>query len=217
MSELNLKDLTPEERKRLMLQLAEEEKKEQKQIEKRRKMYEEARDVMINCQYAEACEIAGILKEFKDRLHAAFEHHEEELRKYGGIRSNSKGGFSLIHSNGDIRVRRLRGTEPVWDERGAKGVDLIADFLKDTIKKRDLDTYEILIGFIQKNDKGDLEYSKVMQLLQHRDRFDDERWLKGLSLIQESYSISLRAYSYNFQKKNAEGKWESLEINFTSI
>ncbi len=215
--ESRIKSLTPEERKELMLELAADEKKEQQRRTKERQEYEKARDVMVQMQIAEACEISGILIDFKARLEAAFNFHEEKLNEYGGIRSNSKGGFSLPHSNGQFRVRRLRATMPDWDERGEKGTELIGDFLKSTIKKRDIKTYEILIGFIQKNDKGDLEYSKVMDLLQHKDKYTDERWVEGLNLIQESYSVGLRSYQYDFQKKNDQGKWENIIINFTSI
>jgi hypothetical protein len=107
---------------------------------------------------------------------------------------------------------------PQWDERSDKALELIADFLRDTVKKKDIKLFEILFSFIQKNEKGDLEYSKVMHLLQHKGKYNDPRWLEGLELIQESYNVQLRGYGYEFYSKDEiTGKFEKVEINFTAL
>jgi hypothetical protein len=143
--------------------------------------------------------------------------HSEKLAGYGKIRGNSKGGFSITNSDDTMRITRRRDTEPVWDERSTKAIELIKDFLSDTIKKRDLKLYEILIGFLERNEKGDLEYNRVMDLYKHEDKFDDPRWKEGLRLIKESYSNHLKGFGYEFKIKNESGKWENLLLNFSSL
>ena len=158
-----------------------------------------------------------VLSNFKEECHQIFEEFHAKLTEYGGIRGNSKGGFSLVSEDGLMKCSRVRSTEPVWDERSQKAIELIKDFLADTVKKRDKDLYEILISFISRNANGDLEYAKVMNLMQHRDTFKDERWLSGLDLIKESFSIHFKAYSYEFKIKDKTGKWQPLNLSFTSI
>ena len=177
---------------------AKAEAKEKQAREKDRLKYEVERDEIIEIMVSQAKGVHEILEGFKKGLHDVFDDHQIRLQKYGGIRSNSKGGFSLAHSNGVLKAVRTRSTMPAWDERSMKAVELISDFMQDTVKKKDLKLYEILKSFIEKNDKGELEYSKVMILLTHKDKYDDERWLAGLQLIQESYSIALRGYGYEF-------------------
>ena len=63
------------------------------------------------------------------------EKHREKLNEYGKIRSNSKGGFSLMHSDKTIRIKRRRDTQPTWDERSTKALELIHAFLYDTVKE----------------------------------------------------------------------------------
>ena len=207
-------ELTAEELKAL---LANKEKQEKAAKEEARKNYEVERDSAIGSLISEAYRLSVMLKAFKDEAHKVMEEQAEKLEQYGGIRSNSKGGFSLTDSKGNQRVTRRRDTEPVWDERATKGVDLLKDFLGDTVKKRDLKLYEILIKFLERNEKGDLEYAKVMDLLQHEDKFDDPRWVEGLKLVKEGYSISLKAFGYEFKVKGTDGKWGSLVLNFSSI
>ncbi|WP_107039933.1 DUF3164 family protein [Brumimicrobium mesophilum] len=190
---------------------------EQKAYEKEKKEYEDERDATVLDLIYKAEAVNEALKEFKNTCHETFEAHKERLDKYGGIRSNSKGGFSLTHANGNMKATRIRSTTPQWDERSEKAIELISDFLRTTVKKRDAKLFEILISFIQKNDKGELEYAKAMHLFKHRDKYDDPRWVKGLDLINESFSIAFRSYGYTFSVKDKEGKWENIDINFTSL
>lgn len=191
--------------------------KEQKEKEAKRQAYESERDIVVDELINGALGLNEGLIAFKSAIHQIFDEHQVKLSEYGGIRSNSKGGFSLIHSSGEFKVSRVRSTQPVWDERSQKAVELIGDFLKDTVKKRDKKLFEILMDFIQKNEKGQLEYAKVMHLFKHKDKYNDPRWVKGLDLIQESYSVNLRGYGYDFYRKDKEGKWERIDINFSSI
>jgi hypothetical protein len=217
MADLNespVANMTTEELERVLEQRRVQERRER---ERARLNYESERDEIVGEIVKQATDLSTILKNFKDGLHSVFNDHQVRLQGYGGIRSNSKGGFSLVHSSGQIKASRIRATQPQWDERSTKAIELISDFMQDTVKKKDLKLYEILKSFIEKNDKGELEYSKVMHLFKHKDKYDDPRWTEGLNLIQESYSINLRGYGYEFHMKDDQGKWQKIEINFTSI
>lgn len=178
--------------------------------------YLQAKDVTVRELIHQAGLVATILADFKHEVQERMNQAKEELENYKGLRANSKGGFSLTDTSDMFKVVRVRATEPHWDERSSKAIELIKDFLQDTVKKRDVKLYEILIGFISRNQNQDLEYAKVMELMQHRDKFDDQRWLTGLDLIQESYSVHMRAYGYEFKIRNTEGKWEPLCLSFSS-
>ncbi|HRO75597.1 MAG TPA: DUF3164 family protein [Crocinitomicaceae bacterium] len=197
--------------------LAQKKKEEAEQRAELKAKYEEQRDKTVKLMIASAVEISAALTAFKAEMHQHFDSYEEILNEYGGIRSNSKGGFQLVSSDGTLKAVRRRNTQPVWDERSEKAIELINDFLRDTVKKKDIKIFEILFSFIQKNDKGDLEYSKVMNLLSHKNKYDDPRWVEGLQLLQESYSIQMRAYGFEFYKKGADDKWQKIEINFSAL
>lgn len=154
---------------------------------------------------------------FKTQIAEMMEKRKAELDKYGKIPSNSKGGFSLTSSDGTIRIVRTRSTRPEWDERSDKAVDLIREFLQDTVKKKDLKLYEILISFIAHDKEGNLEYNKVMSLIQHKDKYNDPRWLEGLQLILESYQLNQTGYGFDLMVRNSEKKWQRIELSFPSI
>ncbi len=193
-------------------------KSEKAKAEKERKDYELSRDTDAISLFQHGDYLAAQLRLFKEQSHEILQKHQEKLNEYGSIRSNSKGGFSMVTSDKKIKIRRRRDTMPSWDERSTKALELIHAFLNDFVKKRDQKMFEILMGFLVKNKKGDLEYSSVMNLLQHEDKFEDNRWKEGLRLIKESYSSYLKGYQYDFEFLNEiTGKYEKIELNFSAL
>jgi hypothetical protein len=207
-------DMTAEELEQL---LAKKKQAARMRQEKERKAYEAKRDETVSEIMQRAIELQGELEQFKAMCHASMEEQAIALREYGGLRSNSKGGFSITDATGTLRVTRRRDTEPSWDERSTKAVELIKDFLSDTIKKKDIDLYEILMSFLEKNENGDLEYARVMNLWQHEERYGDPRWKEGLKLIKESYNNHLKGYGYEFKTRGSDKKWQTINLTFASV
>lgn len=206
--------MTDQELKEL---LKEREEKARQKEEKERKEYEASRDKNIEALMSEAMELTERLSVFKERCHSVMQQHEVKLNEYGKIRGNSKGGFSITHSNDELRITRRRDTEPSWDERGKKGLELVKEFLHSSLKKRDKELFELLLSFLERNKAGELEYGRVFSLLSHKSKFSDERWTEGLRLLQQSFNHHFRGYGYEFKHKGDGGKWQSLPLNFSSL
>ncbi|MDQ8012014.1 MAG: DUF3164 family protein [Flavobacterium nitrogenifigens] len=190
---------------------------EAKKLEKEKMQYEKNRDEKVEKMILTAQCLFRELSEFKQYMHIEMEDQAVKLSEYGKIRSNSKGGFSISNADDTMRVKRRRDTEPSWDERSSKAVELIKEFLSDTIKKRDLKLHEILLSFLERNANGDLEYSRVMDLYKHEDKFDDPRWKEGLRLMKESFSNHLKGFGYEFKHKDENGQWHNILLNFSSL
>ena len=214
---IDISKLTPEQIQTLQSQLAAQQVKAKKTKDRERLKYEKTRDKSIHQIHSKAGVLQANLSTFKSLIQELMEEQHQALTEYGEIRANSKGGFSITSSDGTMRVTRTRDTEPFWDERGTKAVAMLKEFLEDTAKKRDKDLFEILMGFLAKNDKGDLEYSRVFHLLKHRNTFSDPRWTEGLNLLEESFQTNLRGYGYEIKARDPEGKWQSISLNFTSL
>lgn len=211
---MNINDLSADQLEELLKKKKSAERKRQ---EKERAEYEKDRDEKVFAIMQTAKALFRELSEFKTFCHIEMDKQALKLASYGKLRSNSKGGFKISNTEDTIRVVRRRDTEPVWDERSTKALELIKDFLGDTIKKRDLKLYEILMSFLERNANGDLEYSRVMALYKHEDKYDDERWKEGLRLIKESFRNHLKGYGYEFKYKDESGKWQNILLNFSGI
>jgi len=197
--------------------LAKKEKEEKELLQREQKQYVTERDRRIESLMSKAKDLAEMITAYKAEVHEVMEEQAAKLAGYGKLNGKSKGGFSITNSGSDQRITRRRDTEPTWDERALKGVDLIKEFMSSVVKRRDNKLYEILLKFLEKNEAGDLEYAKVFGLMEHEDKFEDPRWKEGLRLLKQSYSISLKCFGYEFKEKNTAGKWESLVLNFSSL
>ena len=186
--------------------------------ERERVKYEKERDAAIGQLMDAAREASLALARLKSMATSVMDGQHMKLEEYGALRKNSKGGFNVTNSAGTARVTRRIDSDPKWDERAEKGVELIKEFLADAVKKRDKKLFEILLSFLERNKKGDLEYAKVLTLMQHRDKYSDERWLEGLRLLEESYSLIRKGFAYYFEVKEKEGdKWQKVELNFHGV
>lgn len=214
MSDNSIKNYTEEE---LEAALKAKRKAKAAQREKLKNEYEQKRSDLINEVMKRAYDIQDKLRAFKEFLDHEMELQHERLDEYGAIRSNSKGGFSITDIDGKYRIRRRRQVQPQWDERADKAEDLLRDFFRDVVKKRDAKIAEILMSYLTKNKEGQLKYSSVMKLMQHRDKFDDPRWIEALRLLEESYKSVLSKYYYEFQNRSDDEDWESVMLNISSL
>ena len=197
--------------------LAKKKEEKRKANQKAKATYEKQKDKVVMSLMDKAVKVFNLLDELKKACHEQMDEQAIKLQDYGGLPKKSKGGYSLTTSDQGYRVTRTRDTQPEWDERAEAGVILIKEFLHDTVKKVDKKLFEILLSFIEKNHRGDLEYAKVFTLLNHRDKYGDKRWIKGLDLLQEGFSNHLKGYGYEFKTKGPDGKWQSLILNFSGI
>lgn len=197
--------------------MAKKKKEEDRKTQKEKLKYEKERDAIIDELILEAQQVSGAMQRFKAKAALFMEKQQVKLSEYGKIRSNSKGGFSIMDTNGLYKITRRLDTEPSWDERAHKGVELIQSFLFDTVKKKDLEMFELLLSFLVKNKKGELEYSQVFRMMQHENLYSDERWIEGLRLLKEGYQIYYKGFGYEFKYKLAGEKWENIVLSFSSL
>lgn len=215
---IDLKKLSVEERKSLADQLAAEEKKEQLARSKKRALYEKNREKRIQFAIKEVEKLEKSMLKFKMELAEKMQDQHDELNEYGELNGKSKGGFSILSKDGNFKITRTRDTIPKWDETAHKGVELVQEFLvEEGADAAKPGIFNLLMGFIAKNAEGDLEYSKVMQFLKHESEFNHPKWKEGLKLIKEGYSIDFNKFAYQFHKKDKEGKFQLISINFSNL
>jgi hypothetical protein len=195
------------------------EKKKEKQLQKmqEREEYEHSRDILIAQVMDRAKVLHNQMRDFKRYCLEQLESFRKSAEKYGDIRANSKGGFSLRHSATQELVSLDRNLVAEYDERAAMAEDLIKEFLEDKIKKKDLQTYRTIMALLERNKKGDLTPGRVASLLKVKDNYNDQRWIKAMDLFEESFRVRDISYSVSFFTKDSMGKDKNIVLTFSSI
>lgn len=195
------------------------EKREQERIERSRRKaeYEWERDQLVDQMVARAKTLQRQMQDFKNYCLEQFEEFRDTANEYGDIRSNSKGGFSLRSSATENLVSLDRNTVSEYDERAAMAEALLREFLEETVKKRDKQTYRVISTLLQRNKEGEYTPGRVASLLKIKDNYDDPRWLKAMELFEESYQNRMISYSVSFFKKDNMGKDVPVTLTFSRL
>jgi hypothetical protein len=197
--------------------LAETEKNERLEREQKRKEYESKRNIKVDALVSNAQILSGRLAEFKKIAFDELESLKELANEYGDIRKGSKGGFSLRNEDGSLMVVLRRNVVSEYDERADLALGQIREFLDETIKKKDFQTYRTISVLLERNKAGDLNPSRVADLLKIKDNYEDERWKKAMELLVESYREREVSYNVEFYKKDEQGKDQMIVLNLSSI
>lgn len=216
---VKLKDLSPEDLEKLKKDLEKEKAAEFAEQKKQSLEYESKRNKRVRSIIGKAQALSVKMQDFKDLVSEEMQQQQEELNEYGKIKTSSKGGFQVVSKDGTMKVVRTRDTDPKWNETALKGTEILKTFLESKVKYRQTDQafFDMFMDFLSRNDKGELEYSKVMLFVKYENSFEDLEWKEGLKLLREGYSIEFKKYSYEFYIKDAEGKFQRIPLNFSQL
>jgi hypothetical protein len=214
MQTVDLSQISAEELEQLLQQKRQLEKEERMA---KKEAFESTRDQLIDAWIEEARDLNKRLTEFKSKCISEMFAFREQMQEYGGIRKNSKGGFQIRHSETGYCVVLRRNAKPEYDERADMAEDLIKDFLSDSVKKRSMADYRAISALLEKNKKGEFTPGRISAFLKIKDNYDDPRWLKAMTLFEESFNVREISFSVEFYEKDELGKDQILPLNFSAI
>ena len=207
--------LTTDELKAL---LDKREKEEKAQMKKAREEYEAKVNKTTWDIVNDALVLNVAMRRFFDETTSKLSEMRELLNQYGDIKSNSKGGFHRVSKDGKYKVVYKYTTICAWDERAEKGEELLREFLKDFVKKRDLNMFNVVSALLERNKEGNLEYARIQSLYSLENEFDDPRWREAIRLFKESFSpVDSKMRIEIYKRSDKSQKWEPIPLNLSSF
>lgn len=197
--------------------LSEKRKGELETIKKEKAKYEEDRNHVVVMLSKLAEDASIILANFNRETREAMEEQKLKLEKYGKIRANSKGGFQIVSADGQYKIVYQYKSISSYDERADKAEALLKEFLNDTIKKKDQKMHGIIMSLLERNGKGQLEYSRVQSLYKFENDYEDIRWREAIKLFKESFTVSDSKMQIYFHKRDENGAYQLINLNFSSL
>ena len=209
-------ELTTEQ---LQKELEKRKKKEQQEAEKRKKHYENTREDLVKDLIQGAQNVNHVLTDFKkhayDQLHS-FYHF---MHEYGEINPNNKGTFTLKSDDGKYAIQFEHHVNKGFDERAEMAEEKLKTFLESKVKKRDKQTYRMVISLLERNHvTGDFDIKLINRLVKMENEIDDPDWKESIKLFKESYQETESTFYIRFKQRNDKtGMWDSIELNFSSV
>lgn len=212
-TKVNIKELSSEERAKLLAELQNEEK--QSRIE-RRETYEGLRAEMMREVESRLTQLVADVRGFHDWLTREIEGFVGIMKDYGQVRKSGQRSYTI--TDGDFRLEIASNAVKGFDERADLAAERLIDYLKrymqQSEKGSDDPMYQMAMTLLERNKAGDLDYKSISKLYELEDKFDGE-YGEIMGLFKEANVVQTNAVNYYFQKRNPETNvWTRIEPSF---
>lgn len=212
-TKVNIKDLSKEERAKLLAELQDEEK--QNRIE-RRETYEGLRASFMKEVEENVVEITNAVGLFKEWLAQEVEGFVAIMKDYGQVRKSDQRSYTI--TDGNFRLEIASNKVKGFDERADLAAERLIDYLKRYMQQSEKGAgdpmYQMAMTLLERNKAGDLDYKSISKLYELEDKFDSE-YGEIMALFKEANVVQKNAVNYYFQKRNPETNvWSRIEPSF---
>ena len=210
MKEIDLTQLSDEQ---FEAEMKRREQEKQKKANEQREAYDALKTETVVTLSDIAKAFSKDLKEFKTNSFEAMQTMYAMLQEYSSRYADGKGNFRL--EVGDYRVSYRRQGRATFDEKAYQAEKHIIDFINSKFSN-EKDTKDFIMAMLERK-KGELDINLIQKLYAMEDRFDDENWKKGISLLKESYQYSHSKDYILFEERNANGDWQNINLQFSNL
>ena len=213
---IDITKLSPAERKELLAQAREIEKKEKEDRANNLQALEDIAKEVVPASFAKLQEASQILETAKAEVFQNFIDYLKLKIETMGIKSSQQ-SHTITIGNQSIKLG-YRITDGYSDDAGY-GLAMVHKFLgtlaKDENSKKLLST---IYRLLQKNSKGDLDSKKVLELRQIADKnYPETDFQKGLEIIQDNYKPKLSKWFIEAYYIDGTGVEKSLPLSITGV
>jgi hypothetical protein len=210
-----LKGMSAEERKQLLEDLKEEERKEARD---RRETYETLRSTFMADVRQRLMPLVDDVQGFRTWIETEAEGFRSVMREYSRLRTEGQGSFTVV--DGDMKLEVRSNNVKTFDERADLAAERLVSYLKAWVshseKGQDDPMYQLAMTLLERNRQGDLDYKSISKLYELEDRFDGE-YKEIMSLFRESNIVQKTATNYYFYRRDKNGVWHRIEPSFCRL
>lgn len=212
-NEINLESLNAEQLAQLEQQLEAKKKAEKARIQAERDAYTDLVDTTVRENVKRLQELSNEMARVKDEVFASFEaiiQSKEELFK---VKVNRKSD-TFTTSDGMMRIKLGYRTLDSYNDTVNAGLALVEKFLATLAKdENSAGLVGTIMSLLSKNQKGDLNARKVLELEKLSQKYNDKDFVEGIRIIKEAYNPKESGQFITVEIKNNEGKMEALPLS----
>lgn len=212
-NEINLENLSAEQLAQLEQKLEAKKKADKERIQAERDAYSEIVDSTVRENVKRLQELSNEMAKVKDQVFASFEtiiQSKEELFKVKLDRKSD----TFTTRDGTMRIKLGYRTLDSYNDTVNAGLALVEKFLSTLAKD---ENSAVLVGTITsllaKNQKGDLNARKVLELEKLSRQYNDNDFTEGIRIIKEAYNPTDSGQFISVEIRNKEGKMETLPLS----
>jgi uncharacterized protein DUF3164 len=172
------------------------------------------RDRAANGIYKKAVEINKRIKHYKDASFKLCDELYNKMLLESKVKSDGKGNYTITSFGKDIKVEVAIQKRVEFDDHITLAHAKIKEFLQSKTGDVDNDIHQ-LINHAFQVDKGRMDAKRVLGLFQLK--ITHKLWLEAMDLIKKSISTNVSNRYMRIWKKDDNGEYKAVDLNFSSI
>ena len=153
-----------------------------------------------------------VVRELCEEAFDAFMAEKEVITK------KHKGNFTWYNFNRSIKVEVNVNERIEFDDLTIVAAkEKLDEFLENTIKSKNQFAKDMVLDAFETSRNQKLDVKKVLQLTRHEKRINDPLFSEAVKLINEAVRRPDSKTYFRIWKKDADGSYQNIDLNFSSI
>jgi hypothetical protein len=210
---VNLKDLTPEQRKALKDELKAAELAEKQQ----RKQYKEIASTEVENHVKRLKETVEMMKATKVEVYNSL---NTLVKTKSEVFETDESQKTHTFTTVDGKLRIIMGCRDIshWDGTESSGVIKIKDYLKSLAKDaKSAELVGMIEGMLKPDKKGMLDPRRIMELSKIAEDGGNDLFMDGINIIIQAYKVVGSKMYLEAYEKDETGAWNNINLNFAEI
>ncbi|MDT8412679.1 MAG: DUF3164 family protein [Vicingaceae bacterium] len=150
------------------------------------------------------------IKEICEKVYATYMEEQQNEKP-------SKGNFTWYNFDRSIKIEVSINERIEFDDMAITACkDKLNQFLTDNVESKDAFIKEMVLDAFETS-RGKLDAKKVMSLLRYRSKIKATLFQEALNLLESSIRRPDSKMYFRVWHRNDDGKYENVELNFSSI
>ncbi|HPR78580.1 MAG TPA: DUF3164 family protein [Candidatus Limiplasma sp.] len=214
MSEINIENLSPGDRQRLLGELRQADKAEKQRRAEERKAYKELVDETVPVLMTELMDVSVQLMRVKRRIFADTERLVDLKNSIYGVRTDQQ-SHSFTSTSGEFTITVGYRINDGWDDTVWIGVKMIRQFIEGMAT--DKASKQLILKLLKPDKKGLLKANRVLELVAIVEEIGDDQLSEGMKIVQEAYR-PMQSVSYiEASFRDVNGKVHNVPLGVSAI
>ncbi len=215
MENIDLTQLTAEQKANLMEQIEVEQKAAKQKKEEDKKAYKDLANEMVEASFVYLSDTSLMLKNVKNMVFDNFKSVLELKKDLFNI-EGKQASHTFTSSDGKKRITIGCRTNDNYDDTCEAGIEKVKNYLKSLAQDEKTGSLvEIITELLTRDKSGNLKPSRVMKLYQHAMKSGNEEFIEGVDIIQKAYNPQFTKTFITAAYKGENGEWVAVPLSMT--
>jgi len=214
---MNLKNLTKEQKAKLMQELVAEERAEKALVEQQKEAYKQLVDKTVETSVKKlqllSAEMMRVKQEVFQEFGAVIQMKNELFKTKGDRKSDT-----FTTADASFRLTLGSRVNEGWDDTVESGIEIVKEYLATLAKdENSAALVETVMSLLAKNNKGALKANKVLELKKLASKSGNDRFLEGIAIIENAYRPVPSCQFIQVEIRGDKEGYETLPLSLSAM